>query len=164
MAAGIWILSIFATAWATGGLAFARAPRWTFLVPVLVSAVIATVCLRMMAGFAERSAEDGRTVGRLVGIWSAVEGVAIFVAVNVLRNLGMERLILPAVAIIVGLHFIPLARGIPAPMYYATGSALIVLGLGASLLPGPTIAPTTGLGAATILWATCLLVSASRAA
>ena len=61
--------------------------------------------------------EERRRRGRIVGIASALEGVAIFAAASVLVNLGRRDLIAPAVAIIVGVHFLPLARWFPAPIY-----------------------------------------------
>ena len=163
MAAGIWVLSFFATLWAAIGVATAGFPQWSYIVPLAISAVIATICLRLVAGADMRSVQEGRRIGRLVVIWSAVEGIAIFVAVNVLDNLGLARFDLPAIAVIVGLHFIPLARGLPARLYYGTGAALVVLGLAATLLPIPDIAPTAGFGAAIILWASCMLIAAGRA-
>ena len=44
----------------------------------------------------------------------------ILVAINVLRSMGKDAYIAPAIATIVGLHFIPLARALPARRYYVT--------------------------------------------
>jgi hypothetical protein len=38
------------------------------------------------------------------------EGVAIFIAVNVLANIGQSAFLLPTIGVIVGLYFLPLAR------------------------------------------------------
>jgi hypothetical protein len=101
---------------------------------------------------------EGDHVGRAVGIATAIEGVAIFLAANILFNLHMPTLLLPAIAIIVGLHFIPLARWIPVPLYYRTGAGLIAVGLAAALLPPDDRAIATGVAAAVVLWASCILL------
>jgi hypothetical protein len=74
--------------------------------------------------------------------------------VNVLENLHHDDLVFPAIVIIVGLHFLPLARGLPRPSYYATGAALIFTGLAALLLRAEQRPMTVGMSAALILWAT----------
>lgn len=167
MAIGLIVVNVFAAIWCILGLNGAGAPAWSWPLPALASAIIATLCLRATAGLPARSPEEGARVGRIIFIWSAAEGVAIVIVLNVLINLGQARLAVPAVAIIVGLHFFPLARGIPMPPYVALGSALTVLGAGAMLLPGPYPAPVAGFGAAILLWFTCIALvrkaSATRA-
>lgn len=46
---------------------------------------------------------------RLFWIIFAIEGIAIFLTINFLINFGKENLIISSLALIVGLHFIPLA-------------------------------------------------------
>jgi hypothetical protein len=117
---------------------------------------------------ASTSKTDGRgaNIGRLVGIWSAVEGVAILLAVNLCRNLGAPDAVIPAIAIIVGLHFFPLARGIPVRLYYLTGTAMVAVGAAALLVPMPGRLLATGLGCAAVLWLSCgvLVLRAPRRA
>lgn len=94
-----------------------------------------------------------------MGIASAVEGVAIFAAVTVLVNLGRRDLIAPAVAIIVGVHFLPLARWFPAPIYYLTAALLVAVGMaGAGVQNLPARVLTVGIGAAAVLWLSCGVV------
>jgi hypothetical protein len=40
----------------------------------------------------------------------ALEGIAIFVGINIIINMGKDSLIISYIALIVGLHFIPLAK------------------------------------------------------
>jgi len=154
MRGGIWVLTIFAAIWFAVGVAGAGLPWMALLVPSVVSGALIGWGLRTTGTEAPRNLN----VGRLVGIWSAVEGVAIFIAANVCVNIGAQDGVVPVIAIIVGLHFLPLARGIPLPLYYATGAALVALGLGALLLPGPERMGVTGFGAAAILWVSCVLL------
>lgn len=154
MRGGIWVLTIFAAIWFVVGAAGEGLPWAALVIPAAISGTL-LVWGRRAAG--EPAAQGGH-VGRLVGIWSAVEGVAIFVAVTICQNIGARDAVVPVIAIIVGLHFLPLARGIPVPLYYATGAALIVLGLGALLLPGNERMGVVGLSAAAILWLSCTLL------
>ena len=73
---------------------------------------------------------------------------------------GVRRdLIAPAVAIIVGLHFVPLARWLPAPIYYLTAALLVVVGIaGANVHDLPARVLTVSVGAATALWFSCGMV------
>lgn len=153
MRGGIWVLNIFAAIWFVVGAVGAGLPWAVLAVPAVISGALIGWGLRTTGTERPRNPN----VGRLVGIWSAVEGVAIFVAANVCINIGAREAIAPVIAIIVGLHFLPLARGIPLPLYYATGAALVALGLAALLFPGPERG-LTGLGAAVILWVSCALL------
>ena len=150
MRSGIIVLSVFAALWGGAAVVGAHLALWLIALPVLVSGAIVLWSERALAHVGPRP--DADRVGRLIGIWSAVEGVAMFAAANVLINLGMSDAVGPALAIIVGLHFLPLARGIPVPLYYATGGALVAAGAAALLLPGPHRLPATGAAAALILW------------
>jgi hypothetical protein len=105
-------------------------------------------------------------VRKLIARWSLVEGGAIALASNLLSRMHRTDCMFSAVAVIVGLHFFPLARGIPARQYYVTGGGLILVGLAGLLLPALERPITVGLSAAMILWGTAIyrLLEARRAA
>ena len=65
---------------------------------------------------------------------------------------------LPVGAIIVGLHFFPLARGIPVRIYHATGAGLLAVGAAGLLLPASDRPLVSGMGAALVLWGTALMI------
>jgi len=150
MRSGIIVLSLFAALWGGAAIVGAQLAPWLIIAPVLVSGALIAWSRRALAHVGPRA--DADRVGRLVGIWSAVEGVTMFLAANVLINLGMRDALGPAFAIIVGLHFLPLARGIPVPLYYATGGAMAAAGTAALLLPGPERLTAAGAASALILW------------
>ena len=77
-----------------------------------------------------------------------------------LYAVGLEaRLDRAVVAIIVGLHFAPLAHWLPAPIYYVTGALLVVVGLVGTAIQEPTARIlTVCFGAAVALWLSCALV------
>ncbi len=65
--------------------------------------------------------------GRVM-LWSSIgEGIGLFVVANLLANLGHGELLLPAMALVVGLHFIPIAYWAPFRQLY-TLAAVIILG------------------------------------
>lgn len=156
MRGGIWVLTIFAAIWGAGGIVVGHGPVWLAILPVAISVAMLLWASRQPLGTG--NPVEGDHVGRAVGIATAIEGVAIFLVANVLFNLNMPTLLLPAIAIIVGLHFIPLARWIPVPLYYRTGAGLIAVGLAAALLPPQDRAIATGVAAAAVLWASCILL------
>lgn len=153
---GLWVLNVFAAIWGLAGIVVGHWPLWLTILPLALSAAILFAASRLKLGPNDPAARA--RIGRLVGIWSAVEGVAIFVTANVLINLHRPTALMPAIAIIVGLHFLPLARGIPVRLYYATGAALIALGLAALSLPPFGRALVTGLGAALIMWTSAIVL------
>src|SRR3982751_773868 len=94
--------------WVVGFRASGQPSLLTYGVPSAVAVAIAAICFR--GGAAEPESEDeSKRRGRLVGIASAAEGVAMFVVANVLMNVGWKDAVAPAMALIVGLHFLPLA-------------------------------------------------------
>jgi hypothetical protein len=93
----------------------------------------------------------------IFNIVNAAQWVVIFVAANVLVNLGLSSWVIPCVILVVGLHFLPLAYVFANPPHYITGLALILLSVGYPLLAanGPA-SPVGCLGAGLILWASAI--------
>jgi hypothetical protein len=162
MRIGLLVLTFFAATWASAGLLVSGATPGLILIPIAVSLALLAWGWRG-SGLVGSSRPN---VGKLVGLWSAIEGVAIFVAVNVLENQHRDDLMFPVIVIIVGLHFLPLARGLPRTSYYASGAALVFTGLAALLLPAEQRPIAVGMCAALILWATSvpLILGARRSA
>ena len=152
MRGGYWVVALFATGWASAGLLSSGYSPILILLPLLISA--ATLFWAYREPEAGQSA--GPHVGKLIARWSIVEGVAIFLAASWLRRNGHPDAIFSAVAVIVGLHFLPLARGIPVRSYYLTGIALILLGIAGLLLPAHERPLVIGMGAAIVLWTTAI--------
>ena len=156
---GVWVLNAFSAVWSVVGVVTGGFPLWTSLIAIAYSVIVTTLCTSALIGLPDAPQGSHDHVGRLIGIWSAVEGVAIFVAINVLRNVGLQDYVVPAVALIVGLHFFPLARGIPRDTYYGTGAALIIVSVVAMFLPTPFRAPSAAFGTAVILWVSSVIMT-----
>jgi nicotinamide riboside transporter PnuC len=151
---GAIIMSVFAAIWwIAGARASHYSPAITFVVPLVIAGTIVIFAWRRSSS--QNSVPAPERNGRVVGISSAVEGVLILVAVNVLNNTGHSDWTAPAIAIIVGLHFLPIARWWPATLYYLTGALLVALGaIGLALPAGRTRTMVVAVGAACILWLT----------
>jgi hypothetical protein len=146
-----WLVGVRASGYAT--------PPLTYGIPLLVTGLIIVAALRGRHRFEQVSPEEHARRGRLVGIASGVEGLAILLAVNVLAKLGVSDYAAPVIAIIVGLHFVPLANWLPAHLYYGTGALLIVLGICGFAVRSPDRRLLiVSVGAACVLWLTCVLV------
>jgi hypothetical protein len=156
MRGGIWVLNMMAAVWGVAAVMVGHASIWLVVVPVAISVALLLWSRRQSVGTG--APVEGDHVGRVVGIATAIEGVAIFVVANVLMNMHLPTLVMPAIAIIVGLHFIPLARWIPVSLYYRTGAGLIVIGLATCFFPPEHRAVATGVAAALTLWLSGVLL------
>ena len=90
-----------------------------------------------------------------------MEGAAILVAVVVLNAVGCGEYVICAIALVVGLHFLPLASLFEAPVYYLTGvvgGALGVLGLFISDVK--LRISVVGMGFGFLLWLTIAIILA----
>lgn len=154
----ILVMSTFAAIWwIVGAAQFGRGSLMMYAVGIVISGLM--VALDWRRGGRSAAPEERKRRGRIVGIASAVEGVAIFAAVILLVNLGRRDLIAPAVAVVVGLHFLPLARWLPAPIYYLTGALLVAVGMaGAVVQDLPARILAVCIGAAAVLWLSCGVV------
>jgi FtsH-binding integral membrane protein len=127
-----------------------------------MSLAMAGAAFRAARGLASPAHRDGRRIARVVMWASAGEGIAIVAAVNALNWVGLPDYAICALAVIVGLHFVPLARGIPnARFYNITAVALVALGVAGCVIPPAQRGLVVGTVAAMILWATCLGVIAT---
>jgi tetrahydromethanopterin S-methyltransferase subunit G len=160
MQTGSIIMSFFATIWwIIGALNSGWPPIVSFGIPIAIFIFLFVIRKKEDIIPTELSEQEGRRIGRLVGIASGAEGIIIFVVVNILANIGKSDLLSPIIAIIVGLHFIPLARWIPAKLYYYTALLLVVVGtFGLIIFDSILRLKIVCFGSALTLWATSYIV------
>ncbi len=108
--------------------------------------------------------------GRTFIIVNVIQGIAMFVAANVLINLKMAEYVAPVIALIVGLHFIPLAFSMRVPRHLVLAGLMCLLAL-VTMLAVPMYAAgrnseaqsvflwgiVVGLGSCVILWSGAIL-------
>jgi len=160
MQAGSIIMSFFATIWwIVGVLNSGWSPIVSFGIPIAIFVFLFANRKKENITHTDLSEQEGRRIGRIVGIASGAEGIIIFVVVNILSNIGKSDLLSPIIAIIVGLHFIPLARWIPAKLYYYTALVLVAVGtIGLFISDSNLRLKFACLGSALALWITSYIV------
>jgi hypothetical protein len=99
-------------------------------------------------------------------MWSSVgEGIGIFLASNVVNNLHRPDLILPAIALVVGLHFLPIAHAASFRPFYVLGAFLMMFAVIGFLVTPPVGGDIAGIAAALGLWfASAAAISRDRQA
>lgn len=115
--------------------------------------------------------DEEKKRGKRFGIILAAEGIGIFVAVNVVINLHHRELIVPAIALVVGLHFIPLAKVFKRKFDYYLGTWSILIAFLAitfslnKMLDESAMLAFTGIGIAvsTTLYGLNMILSARKA-
>ncbi len=159
---GAIVLSFFAALWAFLALHLSGQVLWMQVMPFVLSLVLILAALNNDRGVVQPSKEERGRMGRAVMLWSAVEGVAIAGGINVLANTGHSEWGTAFVALVVGLHFFPLALSLRVPLYWLTGLGLIgVAAAGVALVPfGVTQSAAIGLGCATVLYLTAFVITA----
>ncbi|MGH9481844.1 MAG: DUF7010 family protein [Terriglobales bacterium] len=171
---GIGIGSIFMALF--GGLwmvAALNAASWVWLVACVLlptSLLLVRAVGMLVASRQSRGLEPAPTVeeslmqraqGRRFGWIFLTEAGAIVIVVNLLANAGRGNWILAAVGIIVGLHFLPLARLFETPLYYWTGGIQVALCLAIAGVMRSELAaadPLVGLTMGLTLWATVVIL------
>lgn len=118
-----------------------------FLVFLAIWAAAAQA-LRLEGGGMEMSARTKKAL-----IWSSTaEGIGIFLAVNVVNNLHRPDLVLPAMALVVGLHFLPIAHAAASRPFYTLGAVLLLAAIMGFMVAGPAGGEIAGTVAALSLW------------
>jgi hypothetical protein len=178
VASGIFFLTFFGAAWALWGTSLLQGALHilAYVLIALVTLVflgIGVMLLRYARSLQPAVEPEDVAVGRRIGIWFGVvfgsEAVLIALASILLSRFGADSFLAPVTALIVGVHFLPLAGLFEVRAYYLTGALLCLLALiaiGALLLgiqlAGPSPANWTsfvGIGAALVLWLTLLYLA-----
>jgi len=86
-------------------------------------------------------------------LWSTMgEGIGLFLASNIVINIHRPDLLLPSMALVVGLHFLPIAFVAGFRPFYVLGAGLIVAAVAGLLIGAPTGGEVAGFMAAGALW------------
>jgi hypothetical protein len=157
---GAWgaiIMSFFGAVFASITLGFQlHRSGVLFTFPFLIFAGIAAVAAWVIRQPGQGISPSER--GKRVILWSSIgEGIGLFIAANIVINIGHAEMLLPAMALVVGAHFFPIACAAPFPPFYFLGAALLsaaALGFGISQPGGGAVA---GFAAAIALWVAALL-------
>lgn len=121
------------------------------LLPFLVFALFGLAAARVLrlagTGFVPSPAAQ-----RAITWSSAAEGIGIFLAANLVINLHRPELLLPAMTLVVGLHFLPIAYAAGFRPFYTLGVSLILAAVVGIILSGTAGGTISGVAAAIGLW------------
>lgn len=161
IAIGNLFLGCFGMAWIVLGLSSAQ--KLNPLVLALLScflfalAIASLYILQRTHGSLDRSQANRaaqKKINRQFGLVNFLQWSLIFAAVFGLPRLGLARWIVPAIVLIVGLHFFPLARLFKARMHYVVGAIVVAWAIVYPILFSAGQGDSTGaVGMGAILWA-----------
>ncbi|MEV5437774.1 hypothetical protein AB0K80_17425 [Streptomyces sp. NPDC052682] len=159
---GTLVLSVFALVWAVAAASGTGSATDAVPVGIEAAAVLVTAGA-IYLGYRKGAAPSPRMVSlpanwaRGVGIVNTVELVAVFAVIAASNASGRPELIPVGIALVVGLHFFPLARLYDQWQYRWTAAlltALSVVGLVLVVagLADESVRVVVGLGCAVVLW------------
>ena len=161
-AIGALFLSIFGAVWLVGWYFNTPGVSPAVLIAIALVAVILSVfAVRLfihnrLAYAVFRKTADGKRSSMALGIINTAQWVFIF-ALAALLPQSQAHWFLPAVILVVGAHFVPLASAISYRPYYLTAVALFtVAGLHVWLASNTSLSAIGALGAGLTLWLTAL--------
>jgi hypothetical protein len=156
---GIAICAFFGFGWFIGGAGALGGGALYWVGLALAAAISVGIFLAgpRIASTREHPRELPVNWQRSYIFWIVFEVVLIVAAILVLRGLDLTDFLPGTIAVIVGAHFIPLARAFDEPKYRWTGYAMIAAGIagiaagtGGLVLAGAV----AGFGSAAALWVT----------
>jgi hypothetical protein len=171
MTTGAAFLFGFGIIWLLIGLLSGRpSPAWLrislLFLGIVLGASIAIMGVRasgMMASaipLTPRQVFVQREMGRHFYMIFGVEMAAIFVAVVVLKALNFADYILSGIALIVGVHFFPVAALFHVPAYYGTALVGCAIGLIGFFVDDPGLRQKiVGISFGLLLWATAAFIT-----
>lgn len=158
---GATIVGGFGAAWLALGMANAGVPLKVSIAAVapvfVLIACVAIAARRRLPKMQETQSPEKKAMMRAFAAVNVVQWVSIFGVVNLLHHLHLDGWIAASIVLIVGAHFLPLARIFRAPQHERTGFALMLLALAAIVLPGSIRNAVECLGAGVILWASAVV-------
>jgi uncharacterized membrane protein YczE len=157
MVTGAIVMGFFAAASFAVGMLGAGASWPVSLIGLPVSALTILAAALAQRGAPPRSAAEQERVGTVIGWASTFEGVMIPLACMACGVLGRPDLMMASTAVIVGLHFLPIAYFLNKPGFYASAFAIICIGIGgvAALPAGALRSALIGPNLAAVLWVSC---------
>ncbi|MGH8316730.1 MAG: hypothetical protein ACREUL_01990 [Steroidobacteraceae bacterium] len=162
-AVGALFFAFFGAVWLLIAYQLAHAHSWIPVALVLTAAlmlVLAAVTVlrkRRSAMRAVRQSPDSRRMRRQFRAINAVQWITIITAVVLLQKFKLDVWIVPAIMLIVGLHFLPLAHVFRYRPHYVSGAILIVTAMLYPIAsPGGPGSPLGSLVAGMTLWSAAL--------
>ncbi|CAG7659213.1 hypothetical protein ACFQI7_37715 [Paenibacillus allorhizosphaerae] len=173
---GVMFMTFFGALWASIGIIGSRGlgDPWSLVLSSIVTLILLSGAISLFGkarnmnhASTPEEREHWRKINRKFGLIFGLEGLAIFIASMICNIINNFEVFFPIMAIIVGIHFFPLARLFRENFYYGTGVMLCILGVITFFLPmnatvnNVTLIATStfiGFGSALTLWVTGLRI------
>ncbi|WP_028552115.1 hypothetical protein [Paenibacillus sp. UNC451MF] len=173
---GVMFMTFFGALWASIGIigSHGLGDPWSLVLSGVVTLILLSGAISLFGkarnmNFAvtPEEREHWRKINRKFGLIFGLEGLAIFIASVICNIINNFEVFFPIMAIIVGIHFFPLAQLFRENFYYGTGVMLSILGIITFFLPmnatvnNVTLIATStfiGFGSALTLWVTGLRI------
>ena len=171
---GALVLTAAGAAWSIVALIFREGTAvWQYVLAMLPVVTLTALIVRRLAAIAKvddpqpsegeriESARQARRMGLLFAVVVTIEVALIVLAAFALARVNRPSLIPVAVMVIVGAHFVPLARVFRIPAYSVTGFVLVGVAGGSLLIPNESVRLfALGVGSAVVFWASAAAVVA----
>jgi hypothetical protein len=136
---------------------------WFFAITAITAILLVwSIAQLAILRHAPRLAMDVRSRRRYrigFGVILVIEGAAISLGGPILAYFHRQDLYPQWVGVVVGLHFLPLGKLFKLPLYYGTGSAILLSALGSLLIPpSPLRVATSAGGTGLALWLTAIII------
>jgi hypothetical protein len=178
IASGIFFMAFFGAYWGFASAFYMASPYQFIAFPIIglvtliffgIGCIILRYALTLPETLSQKDEAESKRIWVWFGIVFGIEFVAIAISSILLSTFQLEVFIAPAIALIVGIHFFPLARLFRVSVFSITGGLLSVLALIAliALVLGLPIAGSSpynwslfvGIGTTLILWLTAVYTS-----
>jgi hypothetical protein len=163
-AIGALICGVFGAIWMFEAVYFGAVatPLWLTVVALLAVTFIAWPAAKLYShsrrGYSSE-AENWASVSKAYWIIVTIEWVACIVGVNVLNDIGYGGLVPQFVGLVVGIHFVPLAKIFKAPIYNWTGAVMSIGVLASFAIPAGNVRNLAAYGICGYsLWATAIVI------
>ncbi|MER7004384.1 hypothetical protein ABT297_15245 [Dactylosporangium sp. NPDC000555] len=169
LAQGVLIMVVFGLSWSVIAVTGLSAPAALTALLIMAAAALAGAtwwtARRLRAGSPSgrprRVSPNSRSVFTAV---NAAQWVLIVASVFVVVRAGQPALLWPIVGLIVGLHFLPLAKVFDVSVYWLTGTLMMLAAVAGIVAfaydaSNGAVRAVVGFPAAVVLWSTSLLVA-----
>nr|WP_246476414.1 hypothetical protein [Salicibibacter cibi] len=172
-ASGVMFMAFFGTVWANVGIGGLQesASIWILILAILIGTVLFCSGISLIKGsrnLSNTNVHSSKNVDKWFNIIIAAEFVLIIIAAFVCNAIGQFDWFFPIMAIIVGIHFLPLAYLFQVKTYYITGTLLCLLAIGTVLFVPLEVSlgqhqvntwwSLVGFGSMLILWITSVVI------
>jgi hypothetical protein len=160
MLIAVIVMTIFGIIWWIAGAVQSSWPIIiTIGIPIIISLGMIYKIRKQTPVNIGQLSNGQKYIRKIIIIISSIEMIVIYIAIKILQANIQTEFIFPVISIIVGIHFIPLALGIPSKIYYLPAILLVFVGILGMVISNENLRiPIVSSSAAIILWTTSVIL------